>query len=204
MLDRQPEDFLFSVLAKYGDIPAEERDAARLRLQSVVKTRNMKKGGKFVTQGDLPKEMALIYSGLFRVFCLSESGEEKTLAFRREGQFLSAYSPFLNHKETWYSIEALTDSKIIYFPLEFYPTLFEGHPCWGAVVRNYIIELFMEKEDRERSFLMEDATTRYLNFKKNNPKIESEISQYYIASYLGISPVSLSRIRSELNKNQKL
>lgn len=204
MPEQQLEDFLFSELEKYGDIPVEEKRASQLMLQGYAKTRTLEKGEKFVSQGDLPKDMAFICTGIFRVFCLSESGEDKTLAFRRPGQFLSAYSPFINHKETWYSIEALADSQIIYFSLDYYANFFGGHPCWETVVKNYIIALFIEKEDRERSFLLEDATTRYLNFKKTYPEIENEISQYYIASYLGISPVSLSRIRTELKKNDKL
>jgi CRP-like cAMP-binding protein len=60
--------------------------------------------------------------------------------------------------------------------------------------------LFIEKEKREREFLSEDATARYLSFKQNNPGLEEKVSQYHVASYLGITPVALSRIRKNLKK----
>jgi CRP-like cAMP-binding protein len=58
--------------------------------------------------------------------------------------------------------------------------------------------IFIEKEQREREFLSENATQRYINLIKQEPKFESRIPQHLIASYLGITPVALSRIRKRL------
>ncbi|MBI9103579.1 MAG: Crp/Fnr family transcriptional regulator [Spirochaetales bacterium] len=188
--------FLFSELEKYATIPVEER----AKLIERTHLLSLRKDEYFLRQGDKPLRLAMICSGIFRVFCNTESGDEKTLSFRTKGQFLAAYSPFLANQETWYSIQALSDGEIIYFSLEDYTTLLTSHSCWETVVKNYILELFFEKENRERSFLLEDAKTRYLQFRKNLPELEKSIPQFYIASYLGISPVSLSRIRSDLKK----
>lgn len=194
------ERFLHKVLARYADVPVEEKN----KLGHQLHTQSLKKADFFLRQGDDQSRLALIHSGIFRVYCIDESGNEKTLAFRVSGQFLAAYSPFITGQKTWYSIQALTDAEIIYFNFDDYTRLAGSDPCWDTLEKNYIIELFIEKEDRERAFLLEDATTRYMEFKKKYPDIEKTTSQHYIASYLGITPVSLSRIRADMKKSNKL
>jgi len=196
-MDTDLKEDLFRSLSKYADIPLDEQR----KLGSKLRSQHLDKNGYFIRQGDQPGRVAFITSGLFRVYCIDESGNDKTLAFRDQGRFLAAYSPFLQKKDVWYSIQALTDAEFIYFELDDLIALMQQHPCWEILEKNYIIELFIEKEDRERSFLLEDAATRYTNFCKNNPDIEKNVSQFYIASYLGISPVSLSRIRTNLKKS---
>ncbi|MDD9301770.1 MAG: Crp/Fnr family transcriptional regulator [Desulfobacter sp.] len=167
-----------------------------------LKPLQMDENEYFIIQGARPDRFAFIISGIFRVFCISEGGDEKTLSFRTRGQFLAAYTPFIENKETWYSIQALEQGQLIYLLFEDYIRLFAGHACWEKVAKEYMIRLFIEKENRERSFLTEDARTRYLGFKKQYPEIEKRIPNFYIASYLGISPVTLSRIRGEIKKHQ--
>jgi CRP-like cAMP-binding protein len=80
-----------------------------------------------------------------------------------------------------------------------YKKLLAGHICWQTITSKLTQEIFIEKEKREREFLSDDAETRYLNFIQKYSGIEKRINQYQIASYLGISHVTLSRIR----KNQR-
>lgn len=188
---------MLNTLQKFGEIPSSEWAKAVVLFKSL----HLKKNEYFIRQGEQPDRLAFITSGLFRVFCNTESGEEKTLSFRTKGQFIAAYTPYLEDRETWYSIEALKESDLLYLTLDQHEELFASHPCWEKVFQNYIVRLFIEKEDRERSFLMEDAKTRYLRFKEKYPEIEQQIHQFHVASFLGISPVSLSRIRSDLKKS---
>ncbi len=195
-MKRDQEERLFQTLSRYADIPVGEQRKLGVKLRS----QELKKNDYFIRQGGQNRRIAFIVSGLFRVYCIDESGSDKTLAFRDQGRLLAAYSPFIQKKDVWYSIQALTDAEIIYFEFAELISLMGQHPCWETLEKNYIIELFIEKEDRERSFLLEDAATRYTHFCKRYPDIEKKVSQFYIASYLGISPVSLSRIRNRLKK----
>ena len=190
------DDFLTKILRQYCRIPDNEIDL----LRSKIIKRNIKRNGHFINQGDDINRIGLIRKGLFRVYCNDLSGDEKTLAFRSEGQFLAGYSPFIENKEIWYSIEAIEDSEIFTIGFEEYLDLVNNSIQWNELIKNYITRLFIEKEERERSFLLDDATTRYLDFVRKNPDNEDRISQFHIASYLGITPVSLSRIRSNLKK----
>ena len=199
-MKRDLEERLFQNLSRCADIPVSEQRKLSLKLRS----QHLDKNDYFIRQGSQNRRIAFIESGLFRVYCIDESGNDKTLAFRDQGRFLAAYSPFIQKKDVWYSIQALTDAEIVYFEFDELISLMQQHPCWETLEKNYIIDLFIEKEDRERSFLLEDAATRYVNFCKNFPDIEKNVSQFYIASYLGISPVSLSRIRTSLKKSGQL
>lgn len=187
---------IFSVLDKLGGCP----DSEKKTLVDKMHISTLQRDEFFLMQGDAPDRVAFILSGIFRVFCNTESGDEKTLAFRTPDQFLAAYSPFLTNRDSWYSIQALTEGTLYSISFKHYSTLLTAHPCWDRIIKNYMIQLFMEKEDRERSFLLEDAKTRYIQFTKSYPELWEQIPQFHIASYLGISPVSLSRIRRELKQ----
>ena len=197
-MDPQAQTFMLQTLQKYADVPQSEWQ----KILGMHRALHLEKQAFFLRQGDRAARLAFIVSGVFRIFCLTESGSEKTLAFRIPGQFLSAYTPYLEGREAWYSIQALTGADLFYLSLDDCERLLSGHPCWDKVVKEYIVTLFIEKEDRERSFLTEDARTRYLRFREKHPDLEKQIHQFYIASFLGISPVSLSRIRAELKMSR--
>ncbi len=197
-MDKTSQTFMLSKLEEYAEIPISEWQ----KMVGFLKPLSMEKNEFLIRQGDKPDRLAFIISGIFRVFCITEDGAAKTMAFRTKGQFLSAFTPFIENRNTWYSIQALTPSKLFYLMLENGQKLLAGNSCWDILTKEYIVKLFIEKEDRERSFLTEDAKTRYLNFKIKYPELEQHISQFYIASYLGISRVSLSRIRSEMIKSE--
>lgn len=145
------------MLNSFADVP----ELAWNAMSAQLKHQKIKKDGYFVRSGDRPDNLAFIASGVFRVFFMTESGDEKTLVFREEGRMLSAFSPFLANKKSWFSIQALENADLLYLDI--------------------------------------NAETRYRNFLSKYPGLENRINQYHIASYLGITPVALSRIR----KNRK-
>ncbi len=196
--DMIPREQLYvsGILATYAHIP----DAEWEKLFDLLKICHLDENEYFLMQGDRPANMALISSGIFRIFCITQGGDEKILAFRTRGQFIAAYTPFIENRLAWYAIQALEPAELFYLSLRDFDRLSSGHPCWEKAVKEYIIQLLIEKENRERAFLTEDATTRYLNFKNRFPALDKRIHNFHVASYLGISPVSLSRIRGEIKK----
>jgi CRP-like cAMP-binding protein len=181
-------------LSRYCPLPDQEWDRVAVMLRPVV----LKKGGIFIDIDQVPDRMGFIAKGIFRVYYITERGDEKILVFRNENHFLTAFSAFLEGTPSWYAIQSLEDSELFCFTLMEYNRIMNGHPCWNTLTRKYVESLFIEKEKRERGFLSEDASTRYLTFRQSYPGFEERIPQYYIASYLGITPVALSRIRKKL------
>jgi CRP-like cAMP-binding protein len=187
-------DMVYSVLSKFAEIPPEEWE------KGISKSRHLhlKKDEYFVRAGSIPDKMAFIISGIFRVFYITEAGEEKILVFRAEGRMLSAFSAFLENQSSWFYIQALEDADLLYIGFDDYKKFLSGNKCWQTINAKYVEMLFVEKENREREFLSDYAETRYKNFIIKYPDIENRIRQYHIASYLGITPVALSRIRKKM------
>jgi CRP-like cAMP-binding protein len=187
-------DKLYIELTKHTSIPESEWS----KLMPMISVKKYKKNDFFIREGDIPETLAFIVLGIFRAFYISEKAEERVLVFRAENKFLTAFSSFLENTPSGLSLQALEDSLLLSIPLREYKGLLEGHSCWHIVTSKLTQQIFIEKEKREKEFLSDDAETRYLNFVRKYSGIESRINQYHIASYLGISPVTLSRIKSNL------
>lgn len=95
-------------------------------------------------------------------------------------------------------IEALEDSVICEIQYKDWIKLKQEHVCWKELLILFLEKAFVIKEKREREFLLLSATERYTIFKEEFPGLEHRIKQHHIASYLGISPVSLSRLKNAL------
>jgi CRP-like cAMP-binding protein len=189
--------FYFNTLSCFGEIPESESKKGLAYLKHL----HLHKNEYFIRTGDIPDKMAFIAKGIFRVFHTTENGDEKILVFREEGWMLSAYSSFLENKPSWFTIQALEESDLIYISFDDYSKIMNGHQCWRQINAKYTEMLFVEKEKRESEFLSDNALTRYEKFKLKYPGIENRINQYHVASYLGITPVALSRIRAKIIKN---
>ncbi|MOA52811.1 hypothetical protein D3C78_1761660 [compost metagenome] len=100
----------------------------------------------------------------------------------------------ITREPSYFSIQALEDSVVIEIPYELQQDLMERDHGWERLVRKAVEKLYLKKEERERQLLFLDAGKRYCAFLESYPHIAKSLPQYHIASYLGISPVSLSRL----------
>lgn len=183
-------------LCSLAPVPSSEWTRARDIFSPVTFDKNE----LFIQQGTKSERFGIIAAGVFRVYCTTADGDEKTLAFRTKGQFLAVFSPHLEGKDCWYSVQAIGKSFVYESTLGAIRSFAKGHDCWDKVFRNYLVRLYVEKEDRERSFLTEDATTRFIKFREAFPALEKLVPDFHIASYLGMSPITLSRIHRSLNE----
>ena len=143
-------------------------------------------------------EVAFVVDGMFRQFYTKE-GEERTTYFFFEHQFLSAYISCITQKPAQISIEALTDSTYIVFPYAVLNALFEDHMVWQKFGRLMAEYLTIGLEERMASLLLLSPEERYLDLLEGGKKkILERVPQHYIANYLGITPVSMSRIRNRI------
>ena len=157
--------------------------------------RTLEQGEYFLQAGDKSIELAFVNAGLLRFFYQTEEGKEFNKSFIPENQFATAYSAFLIDMPARFSIQALEESHLLVCNLQPVVELFDQHRCWERLGRNLAEQLYIKKEIREAEFLLDDAETRYNNFQRAYPGLEHRLAQYHVASYLGITPVALSRIR---------
>ena len=158
----------------------------------------IKKHELFAEEGRVSGEVAFVIEGMFRQF-YTKDGDERTTYFFFEHHFLSAYISCLTGKPSLVTIEALSDSTCISFPYSVLHGLFEQHMVWQKFGRLIAEYLTIGLEERMASLLLLSPEERYLDLLEGNKKkILERVPQHYIANYLGITPVSMSRIRNRI------
>lgn len=173
-------------------IPREELD--RVLEHKIV--RDLKKTEHLLMAGEVPTYIGYVVSGLMRLYYMTPEGAEVTKHFCLENTLAISYSAFLQRQESKCSIQALEDTRLFLFDYTTYRECMDGHPCWQTFARRLAEMLFILKEKREEELLLCTAAQRYEYFVRDYPNLEQRLNQYQIASYLNITPESLSRIRS--------
>lgn len=199
MVEEDPQSKLFSVLKAIADVPENEW----LKLSSVLRPMTIRKDNFFLRAGETPKYLGFNVSGLFRYYYVDFKGVEFTKFFVCDNDFVAPYVVLLSDQKSKVFIQAMEDSFLLIVDYLDYRKLLESHPCWQVITRILVERTLVDKEKREAELLMEDAKTRYLNFLEEFPELASRLKQYVIASYLGISPVTLSRIRTQLRRGRE-
>ncbi|MEN8170125.1 MAG: Crp/Fnr family transcriptional regulator [Pseudomonadota bacterium] len=149
----------------------------------------------FIEAGEQSTQFAFVNSGLLRFFYRQENGRELNKSFAAENHFIGAYSAYLSGSPARFTIEALEPTTLLSASLDRIVELSDQYPCWERFRRLVTEQLYVRKEEREAEFLLDDAEHRYHLFQQRYPGLEERIAQYHVASYIGITPVSLSRIR---------
>lgn len=197
VLERAPgtQSFLASLRA-LADVPETEL----AKLLALCRPAALRRGEHLLRAGETPHSLAFVEAGLLRLYYLDADGREFTKSFCAEGEVIAAYSALLLGQPSRLFIEALEDARLLVIDYRAYQELAAGHLCWGAVNQRRAEALFIKKEQREAALLLDDAETRYQQFLADHPGLEARVRQHHIASYLGITPVALSRIRARLRR----
>ena len=161
------------------------------------KKRLIPKGGLLMEAGQVCDYVAFINKGYFRAFCIVNNADV-TYNFSFEGNFFGDYPSFLSRKPSNENHQALVDSEVLTISFADMQRAYRENPAtekFGRLIAEFII---LGIAERNRSMLFMSPEERYLNLMKTRPKVMANIPQHYIASYLGIQPESLSRIRKRL------
>ena len=190
---------LKSVIDKLVSPPAEEWQ----NFATLFAHRKLDSGKFFVRAGEASVSLCFVNAGLLRFFYETGDGKEFNKSFSKENEFAGNYSAYLTATESRFNIQALEDSHLLVAKFSDITALYDRHPCWQQFGRSMAEQLYIKKEQREAEFLLDDASTRYRNFLLRYPGLEDRVTQYHVASYLGITPVALSRIRRNSNAHRR-
>lgn len=165
-----------------------------------LENKKLKKNELFAENGKPAKEMGFVLDGMLRHFYLKD-GIEKTTFFYFENDLVGSYFSCVTNKPSLISIEALTDCNLIVFPYKVLEDLYKTNMAWQEFGRLLAEFLAICNEERMRDLLLLTPEERYLNLLKGHQnKIIERVPQHYIANFLGITSVSLSRIRNRVMK----
>lgn len=163
---------------------------------SLISFKKIKKNEHFYIAGTHFDKMGFVLKGLLYNYYVKENGDEVVNYFIPEGHPATCYANLLTNTPASFSCRALEDTYLITLQYSDFKQLFERHRCWDRIGRLGAEKNYIEKEIRERDFLILSGEQRYENFVKANPHLLDRIPQGMIATFIGIRPESLSRIRA--------
>ncbi len=163
-----------------------------------VHTRNLKKGDFLFRQGEISDVIGYVKRGLIYTYYVDQEGKQYVKNFAWEGRLISPYAAIISKSVCQFSGQALEDTTAICLPYKELETLYDKSPAWERIGRKNAEKLLIERELREYQNLCFDTKTKYDAFVDYFHPIKERVPQYIIASYLGVTPVALSRV---LNRN---
>jgi CRP-like cAMP-binding protein len=171
---------------------AEEWDA----FQSILTEKRISKKELLLKQGQVCTFIAFVTQGYLREYNFLQD-KDVTVDFISPNNFVTDYPSFLLQSPSAQYIEALTDVEFIIFKRDDIHRLYDQYKTWERFGRLIAERIFCNAEIRRKNFISKSAEDLYHDFVREYPHIVQHVPQYYIASYLGLSPEHLSRIRKK-------
>ncbi len=185
-------------LRKLVDFTDEELFIFMQKLKPVT----LKKFSFYLKEGQVCKGMVIVQKGCLRYFSRGEKGDH-TMGFAFESEWIGDYESFLLQAPSLDFIEAIEDTEIFTLSYADMQALYNNRPRFEKFGRLIAERLFIDTARSNRNLKMQSAEDRYLELLHTQPRIFERLPQHLIASYLGIRPQSLSRIRAKLSNNTK-
>ena len=164
---------------------------------SIAKEKSVSKGDVLIRQGQAVKKTYFVKDGCIRAYCIDKNGKEHTLQFAIKNWWISDFIAIYNNELSTLTIECITDSNIIEFNAKKLDGIYSIFPEFEAFQRKNLERHIVSLHKRILNQLQLTAPERYELFLNQYPDIEQYVLNYHIASYLGITQQSLSRIRVE-------
>ncbi len=186
-------------LSQWADIRDKEWDL----LKSVFRVKTLAKSDFALKPGNKPAHIFFVCSGLLRYFYGGRDEKQYNKAFLAENMFTNPMVGCSLEPDAGCGIQALESSIVLVADAAAFNALYDMHPIFDRMSRKLGEWWLGQKEARARAFLKQDASDRYLGFIGMHGNLAQRIPQYHIASYLGITEVSLSRIRKGLSRTTR-
>ena len=179
---------------QFGDLNRQQIDL----ITSKATRLNLRKDEYFSEAGKIPKQVGFILKGVVRFCYYNNKGQEITHHFVDENNFVSDQQKFEAQIIASDYIEAVTDCELLVFSKKDWDEIGNTIVGWDAITGLIVKNCLLKTIERRSPLVSEDATTRYLTFMEKFPLLVNRIPLSYIASYLGITQQSLSRIRKSI------
>jgi len=170
---------------------------------SLLKIKRLKKKQYLLQEGDIARHEYFVNKGCLRTYTIDEKGLEHVIQFAIEDWWIGDMYSFLTQTPAKYTIDALEDSELFSLEKNALEELYVKVPKFEKFFRHLLQNAFISLQERIIANLSQQADERYCTFIDKYSTMEKRLPLKQIASYLGITPESLSRIRSQYNKQQK-
>ena len=171
-------------------------NAAWAALPPLLATRRLQVGEMVLRAGDIATRVFFVRQGLLREFYIDQDGNTATRRFCQAGEFSGSLADLLTGSPAMTSIEALEASEVWHMAWQDFQALTRENTEWLLLARRLAETLYLRKSQREFEMLTQRAAQRYAAFRAEFPALEARLPRQLVASYLGITPVHLSRLRA--------
>lgn len=169
-------------------------------LRTISKEKTVAKDSILIREGQSVNSIYFVKDGCLRSYCVDKKGKEHTLQFGIRNWWISDYIGIHNNEPAILTVECLKESKVIEFNAKKLNEIFEPFPEYEPFQRKLLERHVVSLHQRILNQLQLTASERYALFLEQYPDIEQYTHNYHIASYLGITQESLSRVRVEMAK----
>jgi len=167
-------------------------------MEPIFVSGELKKDDYFIREGVLANEIAFLEQGVVRAFYVNKEGKEYNKTLFTAPAIIGSYVSLISKTKNRLPQQALSDCKIWRASYDVIERLSEGNYEIERLRRKIAERFFVRSEKKQIEMALLEAKERYAIFREEHPGFEDSIPQYHIASYLGISPTQLSRIRKTL------
>ena len=191
-----PTHSILNNINRYVELSAHDAQT----LMDIVVSRKVRKRTFIVEPGIVCKYQSYIQTGTFRAYFISKDGTESTIQFAIEDWFISDFNSYLTQTPASLHIEALEDATIQQIEYSAVEALCKSNPKFEHFFRIVAQKSFAYAQRRILSNLGKTATERFVEFNNMYPEIVQRVPQYALASYLGMTPEFLSKVRKKVNR----
>jgi CRP-like cAMP-binding protein len=157
----------------------------------------------YIPEGKIFKKIIYVKKGILRIFFVTASGEEKTFFFRWEGQIAAIPECIFDNQPTRQTWQALEDCELMEIDFDIVEKLSENNISLIKTRLGFAEKMFLDALKRVESFVLDKPEERYQKLIIQKPEIIKRVADKHIASFIGVTPVSLSRIRKRLASQKK-
>lgn len=169
-------------------------------LKNELKPKKIRKKQYLLQEGDVCKFMAFVEKGALRSYTVDEKGSEHIIQFALEGWTISDLYSFLTGEPATYNIDAVEDSELVLISKAAHDKLLETLPKYESYMRLQLTGAYIAMQKRLTSIISLPLEERYAGFTATYPQIVQRFPQHMIASYMGLTPETLSRVRRKMNR----
>ena len=185
---------LIEYILQFGNLNKQQIDLVEKKTTEL----ELQKNEYFSEAGKIPKQVGFVVEGVIRGYYYNNKGEEITRCFISENSLVVDYTNFEANISSSEYLQASTNCKLIVFSKQNWEELSQTIVGWDNI-KNKMVQKCLFQKSRKGPVISQDATTRYLEFMENYPSLVNRIPLAYIASYLGVTQQSLSRIRKNIH-----